>query len=113
MLSYVILVILQFAAGFIGAPQLLRYVPVSGDAQNYALAAAYAVIVWIVGLLASLVLKSVRRPSAGALGLALALALAGAAVIQFAPGVLAASPVPFPALYLPLLGAILGYLIRR
>ena len=86
MLSYVILVILQFAAGFLGAPQLLRYVPVSGDGQNYALAAAYAVIVWLVGLIASLVLKSVRRPSAGALGLALALALAGAAIIQFAPG---------------------------
>ena len=113
MISYVILVILQFAAGFIGAPELLRNVSVSGDLQNYALAAAYAVIVWLVGLIASFVLKSIRRPSASGLGLALALALAGAAVIQFAPNALAALPVHFPLLYLPLFGAILGYLIRR
>ena len=76
-------------------------------------AAIFAVIVWLVGLIASHILKDVRQPSSSSLALALILALAGAAVIVFAPTLLNAIPLKFPALYVPLAGALLGYLIRR
>ncbi|MGL4397265.1 MAG: hypothetical protein ACRCS9_12045 [Hyphomicrobium sp.] len=113
MLSYLILVVLQFAAAFLGAPSVLAMVPVSGDLRLFVHAAIYAVIVWLVGLLGSLVLKDVRQPGTSSLALALILALAGAAVIVFAPQILSLIPLKFPPLYLPLAGAIIGYLLRR
>ena len=113
MLGYLILLAVQFAAAFLGAPEVLRYIPVSGDVRMFAQATAYAVIVWLVGLVASFILKDIRQPSSSALGLALVLALAGAAVVVFAPQLLNAIPLKFPPLYVPLAGALLGYLIRR
>jgi hypothetical protein len=113
MLSYLILIAIQFAAAFLGAPLVLAYIPASGDLRTFAHAAVYAVIVWLIGFLGSLVLKDVRQPGTGSLGLALVLALAGAAVIVFAPALLHQIPFKFPQLYLPLAGAMLGYLIRR
>ena len=113
MLGDLILVAVQFAAAFLGAPEILRHIPVSGELRIFAQAAVYAVIVWLVGLVASFILKDIRQPSSSALGLALVLALAGATVVVFAPQILNAIPLKFPPLYLPLAGALLGYLIRR
>ena len=113
MLSYLILIAVQFMTAFLGAPQVLAHIPVSGDARTFVHAAIYAIIVWLVGLIASQVLKDVRQPSSSSLALAVVLALAGAAIIVFAPTLLNAIPLKFPALYVPLAGAILGYLIRR
>jgi hypothetical protein len=113
MLSYLLLTVVQFAAAFLGAPEILKHIPVSGDARTFVHAAIYAVIVWVIGLLASFVLKDVRQPASSTLGLCLFLALAGAAVMVFAPQALNAIPLKFPPLYLPLGGALLGYLIRR
>ena len=113
MLSYLILIAVQFACAFLGAPQILAHIPVSGDARTFVHAAIFAVIVWLVGLIASHILKDVRQPSSSSLALALILALAGAAVIVFAPTLLNAIPLKFPPLYVPLVGALLGYLIRR
>ena len=113
MLSYIILIAIQFAVAFLGAPQVLGYIPVSGDMRTFAHAAVFAVLVWLVGLLASFVLKDVRQPGTGSLLLALVFALFGAAIIIFSPQALNAIPLKFPQLYVPLFGAILGYLIRR
>ena len=113
MLSYLILIALQFACAWFGAPQVLGHIPVTGDPRTFVHAAIFAVIVWLVGVLGSLVLKDVRQPGSSALGLALFLALAGAAVIVFAPQILAAIPLKFAPMFLPLAGAILGYMIRR
>lgn len=113
MLSNIILVVLQFAGAFLGAPELLRFVPVSGDPRVFVHAAAFAVIVWLIGLAGSLVLKDVARRSGASLIAALVLALMGAAVLVFAPQALAALPLKFPPLYLPLGLAILGYFLRR
>jgi hypothetical protein len=33
--------------------------------------------------------------------------------LTLVPGLMAASPIKLPALYLPLLGAIVGYMVRR
>ena len=112
MIGYLILVVLQFAAAFIGAPLVLRYIPMSGDPQTFLHAAIYAVIVWIVGLVGCFVLKDVRTPTSSTLATALIGAMIGAA-LMFAPQLIAAIPFKFPPLYLPLVGAILGYLLRR
>ncbi|HMN36117.1 MAG TPA: hypothetical protein PKD49_00185 [Hyphomicrobium sp.] len=113
MLSNLILVVLQFVGAFLGAPEVLRFIPASGDLGVFVHAAVYAVLVWIIGLLASLVLKDVPQRSPAALALSLVLALIGAAVIVFVPAVLKAIPLNFPHLYVPLVLAILGYFMRR
>lgn len=111
MLSYLILIAIQIACAWFGAPQVLAHIPVSGDPRTFVHAAIYAVIVWLVGMLGSLVLKDVRQPSSSALGLSLVLALIGAAVIV--TGLVAKIPLQFAPMFLPLAGAIVGYLIRR
>ena len=112
MLGYLVLVILQFAAAFVGAPLLLRYIPISGDPRTFVHAALFAVIVWVIGLVGSFVLKDVRMPTTRTLTAALIGAIIGAA-LMFVPQLIAAIPFKFPPLYLPLAGAILGYLARR
>ncbi|MGD9784534.1 MAG: hypothetical protein AB7E80_02150 [Hyphomicrobiaceae bacterium] len=112
MIGYLVLVILQFIAAWFGAPMLLRYIPVQGDPRTFVHAAMFAVIVWVIGLIGSFALKDVRMPSAGTLASALIGALIGAA-LMFVPQLIAAIPLKFPPLYLPLFGAILGYLARR
>lgn len=113
MLSNLILVVLQFLGAYLGAPEILRFIPVSGDLGFFVHAAIYAVLVWIIGLLASLVLKDVFRRSPSALALSLVLALIGAAAVIFVPAVINAIPLKFPHLYVPLMLAILGYFMRR
>jgi hypothetical protein len=112
MIGYLVLVVVQFAAAFVGAPLVLRYIPVSGDPQTFVHAAVYAVIVWIVGLVGCFVLKEVRMPTTRTLAAALIGAIIGAA-LMFVPQLIAAIPFKFLPLYLPLGGAILGYLLRR
>lgn len=112
MLGTIILVAIQFAAAFLGAPFILKFIPVTGDLRTFALAIAYAVIIWIVGLVGSFALKDVNLPSSKTLGAALAGALIGA-VLLFIPALWAAIPLKFPKEYVPLIGAIIGYMIKR
>ena len=112
MLGTIILVAIQFAAAFIGAPFILRFVPVSGDLKIFAYAVAYAVIIWVVGLIGSFALKDVILPSSRTLGASLVGGLIGAG-LTLVPGLLAAIPGKVPTLYFPLIGAIIGYMIRR
>ncbi len=112
MIGYLLLVVLQFVAAFFGAPAVLRYIPVQGDPRTFVHAAIFAVIVWVVGVLGSFALKDVRMPSTSALASALVGAIIGAALL-FVPQLLAAIPFKFPPLYLPLVGAIVGYMVRR
>ncbi len=113
MIGYLILVAVQFAAAWFGAPYVLAYIPAAGDVRTFVHAAIFAVIVWIVGLVGSFALKDVGLPSTGTLATALIGALIGAAVMVFFPEVMHYSPLRFPPLYLPLGGAIIGYLLRR
>lgn len=114
MLGTIILVALQFAIAFLGAPVLLAKIPVSGDPRTFVHAALYAVIVWVVGLVGSFALKDVRTPGSTTLATALVAALIGAALMLM-PAVMQAmqSVVKFPPLYLPLILAICGYMLRR
>ncbi|MEQ1697171.1 MAG: hypothetical protein ABL901_15155 [Hyphomicrobiaceae bacterium] len=112
MLGTIILVAIQFAAAFLGAPLILQNIPISGDLKIFAYGAAYAVIIWIVGLVGSFALKDVNLPSSKTLGAALVGGLIGAG-LTLIPGLLSAVPFKFPTLYVPLMGAIIGYMIRR
>ncbi len=112
MLGTIILVAIQFAAAFLGAPLILKFIPISGDLKIFAHAVAYAVIIWVVGLVGSFALKDVNLPSSKTLAAALVGGLIGAG-LTLVPGLLAAIPFKFPTLYVPLIGAIAGYMIRR
>ncbi len=112
MLGTIILIAIQFAAAFLAAPFVLAHIPVSGDLKVFAHAVIFAVIIWIVGLVGSFALKDVNLPSTRTLGAALIGALIGAALSKV-PNLMEMSPLKFPALYLPLVGGIIGYMARR
>ncbi|MGH1417506.1 MAG: hypothetical protein ACRBCJ_01465 [Hyphomicrobiaceae bacterium] len=113
MLGYLVLLALQLAGAWFIAPQTVRYIPLSGDLKTFVYAAVFAVLVWIIGVVGSQVLKDVRMPSSSTLALSLVLALIGAALVVFLPGVRAAIPLNIPSLAFPLIGAVLGYMLRR
>lgn len=112
MIGYLVLAALQIAAAWFGAPQVLKYIPVSGDPKTFIHAAVFAVLVWLVGVVGSLVLKDVRMPSTATLATALVFALICAGLL-FVPQVMKAIPFQFDRMFLPLFGAILGYMFRR
>lgn len=113
MLGYLILVIVQIAAAWFGAPIFLKYVPAAIGAAPlvFVHAAIFAVIVWVIGLIGSFVLKDVGLPGSSTLASALIGALIGAALVVFQ--VPAMIPLKFAPMFLPLGLAIAGYMIRR
>lgn len=111
MLGRLVLVLLQLAIGWFGAPQVLRYVPVGGDAQVFVYAIAAAIIVWLVGLIGAQVLKDVGTPSARTLAAALIGGLVGAAIVAFRLN--AMIPIGIPPNLWPLGLATLGYFLRK
>ncbi len=114
MLGYLVLIALQIVVGWFGKDMIAAQIPNQGALIDGIVdAACFAVIVWLVGLIGSLVLKSVRRPGAPTLLSALVGALIGAAIILFLPDVLKALPGQVNPGFIPLAGAILGYLVRR
>lgn len=114
MLGYIVLIALQIIIGWFGKDVIASQIPNQGALIDRLVdATCYAVIVWLVGLIGSLVLKSVRCPGAPALVSALVGALIGAAIILFLPDLLKALPAEVNRGFIPLAGAILGYLIRR
>lgn len=111
MLGRLVLIVLQLAGGWFGAPYLLKYVSAGGDLQVFVHAAVFAVLIWVVGLVGSQVLKGVRVPSVAAFAFALAGGLLGAALIVLkVPALL---PLAFPPLFLPLGLATLGYAVKK
>ncbi len=113
MIGYLVLVVLQFIAAWFAAPTVLGYIPIQGDPRTFVHALIFAVIVWIVGLVGCFALKEVRMPTTRTLAAAMIGATIGAALMMFLPQLRDAIPVKFPPLYLPLFGAILGYMVRR
>jgi hypothetical protein len=115
MVSRIILALVQLVVGWFGAPHIVRYVPNLGVLQLFVYAVAFAVLVWIVGLVLSQGLKDIWMPSISTLAATLVGALIGAALImllpEVAPGLLRLLP-SIPPLAFPLVGAILGYQSR-
>jgi hypothetical protein len=117
MLPRLVLTIVQLAIGWTYAPQLRALVPMKiGGLEIFLGAVIVAVLVWLAGHVGALVLKDTPPPSTATLTACLVLALSGAAVTlipqvpQFINGLLRGG-VPMPAY--PLIGAVIGYLVRR
>jgi len=114
MLGYLVLIALQIIIGWFGKDMIAAQIPNQGALIDGIVdAACFAVVVWIVGIVGSLILKSVRRPGAPTLVSSLVGALIGAAVLLFLPDVVRALPGHVNPGFIPLAGAILGYLVRR
>lgn len=112
MIGYLVLAALQTAAAWFGAPATLKYIPVSGDPKLFIHAAVFAVLVWVTGVVGSFALKDVRMPTTAALASALIFALICAGIL-FVPQIMKAIPFQFDRMFLPLAGAIIGYMVRR
>ena len=112
MLGRLVLILLQITIAWYVAPLIMRHIPVKGDPSLFALAALYALITYLVGLLGAEVLKDVGRPSAAALTWSLVFALIGAALL-LVPQIWHAVPLKFDRLFVPLAFAVLGYHLKR
>ncbi len=122
MLPHLILIVLQIVGAIWGAQFIKSFIPPlprssfgGHDVDVFIWAILFAVIVFIIGFMGSIVLKGVRTPGAGALTLALVLALLIAALTLVPQVTQAVAGVGFrvPTLWWPLLGAIAGYFIKR
>jgi hypothetical protein len=120
MLGYIILMILQIGGAWVLAPQIKRYLPAIPQFGGYNVeifvwAVLFAVIVFVIGFVGSLVLKGVRTPGPGTLTVSLILALIFAA-LTFVPPVTQAAAQFIPQLEIllwPLIGAAIGYFLKR
>jgi hypothetical protein len=116
MLSRLILLALQLIIAWFGAPVIVRYIPGLGGLQLFVYALVFAVLVWVVGLVLSQVLRETGMPSSSTLVASMIVALIGAALITWLPGIVPDIGRPMrqiPTLAYPLIGAVLGYHLRR
>lgn len=114
MLGRLILILLQIAIAWYGAPIIASHIPVPGDFNLFLYAVIYAIIVFLVGLIAAQVLRDIGTPSSTTLSWALIFALIGAALAIFGPQYLPGVPWnQVPDRVMVLAGAIIGYLIKR
>ena len=116
MLSRLILLVLQLIVAWFAAPVIVRYIPGMGRLELFVYAAAFAVLVWLVGVVGAQVLKDTGTPSSAALASALVVALIAAAVYTWLPTFVPDAKrvmLTLLAKAYPLIGAVLGYHLRR
>lgn len=114
MLGRLILILLQAIIAWFLAPIIVGYVPVSGDFSLFIYAIVFAIIVFLVGVVAAQFLRGVGQPGTSALSWALVLGLIAAALATWGPSFV--PQLSWGAIQgrgLVLAGTILGYLIRR
>ncbi|MEO8651635.1 MAG: hypothetical protein ABI391_04975 [Hyphomicrobiaceae bacterium] len=120
MLPHLILIVLQLLGAVYVAPVIKGYIPafrhIGGyDVDIFVGAILFAVVIFVIGFIGSIVLKGVRTPGAGALMLALVLALIIAA-LTLVPQVTRATAdagLRIATFWWPLVGAMIGYFIKR
>jgi hypothetical protein len=117
MLARLVLLAAQLAVAWFAAPEIVRYIPRLGSTlEMFVYAAVFAVLVWLVGLVLSQVLRETGMPSSSTLVTSLVVALIFAAIILWVPAI-----IPdigrllrqIPTLAYPLIGAVLGYHMKR
>lgn len=114
MLGKLILIVLQVIVAWGAGPVVRNYIPSPGDFDLFIYAAIFAILAYITGILASLVIKDVGMPSPAALTASLVLALIFAAIATFAWQFIPNIPdTSITKRGFVLAGAILGYLMRR
>jgi hypothetical protein len=117
MLSRLVLLLVQLVVAWFAAPPIVAYVPpLGGNTRLFVFAVVAAILVWVVGLVGAQVLRDTGTPSSSTLVAALVLALVGAAIYTWLPVV---APDArgllrnLNELAYPLIGALLGYHIKR
>lgn len=116
MLARLILLLVQLAVGWFAAPHILRYLPKFGSTVDiFIYAIVVALLVTVVGFAGSLVLQGVGTPGTGTLTSALLFALIFAALTLVEPVTAFVSSLSpgIPRTVYPLVGAVLGYFIKR
>jgi len=116
MLSRLVLLALQLIVAWVAAPVIVRYIPGLGRMQLFVFAAVFAVLVWVVGLVLSQVLRETGMPSSSTLVASLVVALIGATLVTWLPVFVPDVRGPMrnlPDLAYPLIGALIGYHVRR
>jgi predicted membrane channel-forming protein YqfA (hemolysin III family) len=114
MLGRLILMLLQIGLAWFGAPLIAKQVPVPANLQVFLYAVLFAILVFIVGLVASHVIKDVSTPTSATLTWSLVAALIGATLAKFGPDFVKQIPWrQIPANYMALGGAVLGYFLKR
>jgi hypothetical protein len=116
MLGRIILLLIQLLVGWFAAPEIMRYVRVDfGNFQILIFAVLCGVIVWVLGVLGALVIKDVAKPSGSTLIVALigALVFAGLTLNQDVMHAVAKVVEGVPKNAFPLIGAVIGYAIKR
>ena len=116
MLGRLILLLLQIVIGWFATIAIMDYVQLGGDLRLFIFAVVAAIVVFLIGVIASQVLREVGTPSSHTLSWALVFALIVAALWTFGPGLPVLSDVPWHRLraeYAALAGAILGYTIKK
>lgn len=117
MLPKIILTLLQLHIGWTYGPQIRALIPVNiGQFNIFLLAVLIAVLVWLVGHIGALVLKETAAPTNATLTTVLVLALIFAAltlVPQIPAFINGTLRLAIPLTAYPLIGAVVGYLIKR
>lgn len=115
MLGRLLLLLLQLAICWFVGPELIKKLPAFGQLTIFVQAVVFAILVWLVGVLGSIVLKDVAQPSARTMTAALVGALIGAAITLVPDLMKLISSVAkgLPTMAYPLVGAVLGYAIKR
>jgi hypothetical protein len=117
MLPRIILTLLQLHIGWTYGPQLRALVPFNiGQFNIFILALIIAVLVWLVGHLGALVLKETPAPTSATLTVVLLLAVifAGLTLVPAVPAFVNGTlRLAIPLVAYPLIGAVLGYLIKK
>jgi hypothetical protein len=116
MLPRLVLLALQLIAAWFAAPIIVRYIPGMGRLELFVYAVVFAVLVWLVGVIGSQVLKETAMPSSAALAAALVVALIAAAIYTWLPMLVPDARrvmLNLPEKAYPLIGAVIGYHLRR
>ena len=117
MLPKIILTLLQIHLAWVYGPQLKALIPASlGRLDIFLLAVVISVVVFIVGHLGALVLKETPPPSNAKLVsiLLFALIFAGLTLVPQVPAFINTTlRLSVPLLAYPLIGAIIGYQVKK
>lgn len=117
MLPRLVLLLAQLFVGWEVTAQLLRYLPQStAQLRIFIFAIVASIVVWLLGHIGALVLKDTAPPSSATLTFVLLFALIGAVLTLIEPvgrvisGILRSR---ISVEWYPMLGAVLGYFIKR
>lgn len=113
MLGRLILVLAQLIVGWYASHALMTLIKI-GNFKLYIFAVIAAIVVFLIGVLGSLILRGVGQPGSATLTMTLIFALIAAALWSFGPSMLGSLPwssvKPQAAV---MVAAVLGYLVKR